>query len=157
MRKILAAAGAAVVLMTGFGATAAASAPAATAYPSATSGTRNHPTVFTADRNGTSSSPYRHGRLYVTRGGPDAYLSHPHFTRWNAGQAKVTGALWGVDSGTFSLGHHVTLVFHRIGGQMGFYCFTRLDILGSHGIARHWHLSRPSPGGNTWVPDGSGR
>ena len=40
---------------------------------------------------------------------------------------------------------------------MGFDRFTRLDILGSHGIARHWHLSRPSPGGNTWVPNGSGR
>jgi hypothetical protein len=153
--KFAAALGASGMLLAGLGATAAAAAPAST-KPAATSGTRNHPTVFTADRNGTSSSPYRHGRLYISHG-PSAWLSHPHFTRWNATEAKATGALWGADSGVFSLGHHVTLVFSHTGGRMGYYFFTHLDIDGSHGIARHWHMSRPSPHGNTWVPDGSGQ
>jgi hypothetical protein len=115
-------------------------------------GTRNHPTVFAARANGTSSSPYRHGRLYIARGGPSAWLSHPHFIRWNATKARATGHLWGADADTFSLGRHVTLVFSHTRTRMGYYWFSRLDIIGSHGVNRHWHMSRPSPRGSTWVP-----
>jgi hypothetical protein len=119
---------------------------------SARQGTRNHPTVFAARANGTDSSPYRHGRLYIVRGGPSAWLSHPHFIRWNATKAKATGHLWGADAGTFSLGRHVTLVFSHTSTRMGYYWFSRVDIIGSHSIIMHWHMSRPSPHGSTWVP-----
>jgi hypothetical protein len=136
--------------------TAEASASTTTNHvPASDSGTKNHPVVYTANIDGSSSSPYRHGRLYIAHGGPSAWLSHPDFTRWKASQARATGALWGADAGTFSLGRHVTLVFSHPGERMGYYFFTHLDIIGSHGIARHWHMSLPSPRGNTWVPNAS--
>jgi hypothetical protein len=46
----------------------------------------------------------------------------------------------------------MTLVFSHTRERMGYHWFSRLDIIGSHGISTHWHMSRPSPRGSTWVP-----
>ena len=51
-------------------------------------------------------------------------------------------------SGTFSLGHHVALVFTRVDGNMGYYLFTNLHIKNSHGIVTHWNLRHSA----SWVP-----
>jgi hypothetical protein len=150
IRQMIAAAGAAVMLLAGVAATTAAvSAPAANHVQ----GTRNHPAVYSANSDGSSSSQYKHGRLYVLHGGPFEWLGHPHFVTWNSREAVVTGALWGADSSVFSLGHHVTLVFARTDSRMGYHWFSHLRIKNSHGAASNYHMSRPSPRGNTWVPD----
>jgi hypothetical protein len=94
------------------------------------------PAVMAVNHNQGTMSPYRHGsRLYLADG-PSLWLSHPHFSRWNATQARATGALWGADSDVFSLGHHVALVFSHAQHHR----FTQLAILGGHGVNAHWHL-----------------
>jgi len=150
MKSFIVLAGTAVMALAGIlSTTAAVSAPVA----HHTQGTRNHPAVYSANAGGSSSSQYKHGRLYVLHGGPFEWLGHPHFVTWNAHKAVVTGALWGADSSVFSLGHHVTLTFARTDGRMGYYFFSHLRITHSHGAAANYHMSRPSARGNTWVPD----
>jgi hypothetical protein len=155
MKGIIALAGTAAMALAGIlSTTAAVSAPAASAATAVhhVQGTRNHPTVFSANADGTSSSPYKHGRLYVLHGGPFMWLGHPHFVTWNSREAVVTGRLWGADSTVFSLGH-VTLVFGHSDSRMGYHWFNHLRIKNSHGAASNLYMSRPSPRGSTWVPE----
>lgn len=150
MKGVIALAGTVAMALAGIlGTTAAVSAPAG----NHAQGTRNHPAVYSANSDGSSSSQYKHGRLYILHGGPSEWLGHPHFVTWNSREAVVTGALWGADSTQFSLGHHVTLVFARTDSRMGYHWFSHLHIKNSHGAASNYHMSRPSPRGNTWIPD----
>lgn len=126
--------GAAGMLAAGIVTSAASAAPAAAS---------TKPAVMAVNHNQGTMSTYRHGRLYLCDG-PSAWLSHPRFFKWNATEARATGALWGADSGVFSLGHHVTLVFTHVRHHR----FTHLAILRSHGIAAHWHLVSSE---NSWV------
>ena len=126
--KITALAGTAAMALAGIlGTTAASAAQAASAS--------RKPVVEAVNHNPGTMSPYRHGRFYLADG-PTFWLSHPRFFKWNGTEARATGALWGSDSGVFSLGHHVTLVFYRVRHHR----FTELSILRSHGINTHWHL-----------------
>ena len=146
IHKIAAIAGAAAMAITALGATAASAAPASIA---SAPHSLSHPAVLSANRNG-SVSAYRPGsgnKLYIQHA-PSAWMSNPHFTVWNSHEAVATGALWGSDSGTFSLGHHVALVFTRVDGNMGYYLFTNLHIKNSHGIVTHWNLRHSA----SWVP-----
>jgi hypothetical protein len=156
VKGIIALAGTVAMALAGIlSTTAAVSAPAVSAAPAIhhVQGTRNHPAVYSANADGSSSSQYKHGRLWVLHGGPFEWLGHPHFVTWNSREAVVTGALWGADSTRFSLGHNVTLVFARTDSRMGYHWFSHLRIKNSHGAASNYHMSRPSSRGNTWVPD----
>ena len=145
-RSLAVAAAAGAMALGVVGTTAASAAPASTA---SAPHSLSHPAVLSANRNG-SVSAYRPGsgnKLYIQHG-PSAWMSNPHFTVWNSHEAVATGALWGSDIGTFSLGHHVTLVFTRVDGNMGYYLFTNLHIKNSHGIVTHWNLRHSA----SWVP-----
>ncbi|MFI5068271.1 MAG: hypothetical protein ACHP9Z_30415 [Streptosporangiales bacterium] len=128
IQAIAAAIGAAGMLVTGLGMTTASAS--------------TKPAVMVINHQGTLS-PYRQGRLQFDQG-PSVWLSHPHFTAWNSHEAVATGALWGSDVGTFSLGHHATLVFSRVRHHR----FTELTIRGGHGIVPQWHLM---PSINSWA------
>ena len=145
-RSLAVAAAAGAMALGVVGTTAASAAPASTA---SAPHSLSHPAVLSANRNG-SVSAYRPGsgnKLYIQHA-PSAWMSNPHFTVWNSHEAVATGALWGSDIGTFSLGHHVTLVFTRVDGNMGYYLFTNLHIKNSHGIVTHWNLRHSA----SWVP-----
>jgi hypothetical protein len=143
MRRVITVAAAAVALLGSLSIVAAA--PTARA-----SATRHVPT-----RHVVALEPnYRTGRVdWMTRAsrfnideGPAAWATRLHWSRWNNQSATGSGTLWASDiSGTERLGH-VTIHLYRpregviAGGRKHPY-FTRLHIIGGHGIVHYWHWS----------------